>query len=587
MSGRQWAAVALSQSRGVKRAYGLVRKGLSQHVSGMVLSSSPIPEMVPMRAGAMDGRYIMDWNRDSVADAGFAKIDILSLPVLDQIEEALDLVEKREGRRPDIGRIEPNDSSVYDMINEGQSKGVFQLQSPAQLKMAQRLKSRNLLDLAYQVALIRPGVGVQGSVVSQFVERYRHGAEWKYDHPLEKRALERGYGVIVWQEQVVQLIEDVAGMTAAEADEVRRAFARPNNEHLIAMHRERFLEGARRNGVPDETARKIFGKINGHYMFPESHSHAFAVTAYQAAWLKRHHPLEFFVALINNQPMGFYPMETLKQDARRFGVPFLNPCVNVSLTVCAPENGSVRLGLQLIKDIGVESAKLIAKERGRHGPYVTAGDLVRRTGLKPQAVLSLSLAGAFDGITRNRREALWEAGLHSRPSRNGQAALPVYMQDGVPLLADFTEREKMVGEYRVMGIYPRGHLMEFVRPGLGPDVRSAGEIESLKEDEAVKVAGWPVATQHPRGRDGTVFVTMEDETGDVQVIVWRDLFARRRRELGSQVVEVTGRVSRWDGTTNIIATDLRAVQSSHACLPRLALTLSRCTGIATASRKGS
>ena len=231
-------------------------KGLSQHVGGMVLSSSPMPEMVPMRAGAIDGRYIMDWNKDSVTDAGFAKIDILSLPVLDQIEEALDLVEEWEGARIDISRIDPEDAGVYDMINAGLAKGVFLLQSPAQLKMAQRLKSRNLLDLAYQVALIRPGVGVQGSAVSQFVERYRHGAEWEYDHPLERRALERGYGVIVWQEQVVQLIEDVAGMTAAEADEVRRAFARPNSDHLIASHWERFLHGALRNGVPEEDRRE-------------------------------------------------------------------------------------------------------------------------------------------------------------------------------------------------------------------------------------------------------------------------------------------------------------------------------------------
>ncbi len=534
-------------------------RSLSQHVGGMVLSSSPMPGMVPMRAGATEGRFIMDWNKDSVADAGFAKIDLLSLPVLDQLEEALDLVEKREGKRPDLSRIDPEDHNVYDMINEGKAKGVFLLQSPAQLKMAQRLRSRCLLDLAYQVALIRPGVGVQGSAVSQFVERYRHGAPWDYDHPLEKRALERGCGIIVWQEQVVQLIQDVAGMSAAEADQVRRAFSRSNNEHLIAMYRRKFLEGARRNGVPDDVALKIFRKVNGEYMFPESHSHAFGVTAYQAAWLKRYHPLEFFVTLINNQPMGFYPMETLKQDARRFGIPFLNPCVNRSDVSCTPQNGAVLLGLRMVRDVGKKSARLLVEERERHGPYATAGDLVRRTGLKPQAVLSLVMAGAFDGIASNRREVLWEAGLYPRPSRNGQATLPVSMEDSIPRLSDFTPYEKMVGEYQVMGIYPKGHLMQFIRLGLDPDVLPTSEVEELEDGAPVRVAGWPVARQHPKGKEGTVFVTIEDETSDVQIIVWPHLFARRGRELGSQVVEVTGQVSRWDGTTNIIATDLRSI----------------------------
>ena len=536
-------------------------KLLSQHVGGMILSSSPIPEMVPIRAGATDGRFIMDWNKDSVADAGFAKIDILSLPVLDQIKEALDLVEEREGRRPDLSRLDPEDQDVYDMINEGSSKGVFLLQSPAQLKMAQRLKSRNLLDLAYQVALIRPGVGVQGSAVSQFVDRYRHGVEWEYDHPLEQRALARGYGIIVWQEQVVQLIKDVSGMTAAEADEVRRAFSRPNSEHLVEMHRQRFLEGTTANGLDEETALKIFGKINGHYMFPESHSHAFAITAYQAAWLKRRYPLEFFVALMNNQPMGFYPLETLKQDARRFGVQFLNPCVNRSQLSCAPEGGSVRLGLRFIKDVGSESSGLILEERGRHGPYTGAGDLVRRTGLKSKAVLSLVMAGAFDGIVPNRREALWEAGLHSRPARNGQMALSLSMEDGVPDLEDFTDRDKMAGEYRVMGIYPRGHLMEFVRPYLSSNVLPASDVDALDGGDEVTVAGWPVARQHPKGWDGTVFVTIEDETGDVQIILWTRVFERCRRKLGSQVIEVSGVVSRWDDTTNVIVSDVRAVRS--------------------------
>ena len=333
------------------------------------------------------------------------------------------------------------------------------------------------------------------------------------------------------------------------------------------MHWERFADGARQNGVSEEAAKRIFSKINGHYMFPESHSHAFAVSAYQAAWLKRYHPVEFFTALMNNQPMGFYPLETLKQDARRFGVRFLNPCVNASRAVCSPEGDSVRLGLELIKDVGAESAKLIVAERQRQGSYASAGDLVRRTGLKPQAVLSLVLAGAFDAIASNRREALWESGLQNRPSGGGQTALSLSTDDRVPQLADFTDREKMMGEYRTMGIYPRGHLMEFLREGLGANVMPTIEVEARKEDEEVTVAGWPVARQHPRGRDGTVFVTIEDETGDTQVIIYSDLFARRRRELSSQVIVVTGRISRWDGTVNVVATDVRAIDSGVAMPP--------------------
>ncbi len=585
-------------------------RGLGQHVGGMILSDAPIPELVPVRAGAMEGRYIMDWNKDSVADANFAKIDLLSLPVLDQLEEALDLIEQRTGERPDLSRLSPEDDGVYDMINAGRSKGVFLLQSPAQLKMGQRLRSRRLLDLAYQVALIRPGVGTQGSAVSQFVDRYRHGAEWEYDHPLEERALERGYGVIVWQEQVVQLIMDVAGMSAAEADEVRRAFARANSDHLIAMHRERFLKGARANGVPPDVAEKIFAKINGHYMFPESHSHAFAITAYQAAWLKRYYPLEFFVTLINNQPMGFYPVETLKEDARRFGVRFLNPCVNRSevratpacsrcqgavthdavkkspprrrgphdqvgaarprlrgadfdlradLQVEMPQAEGGRLGLGMIRDIGPESAKLIVEERNERGPYADAGELVRRTGLKPQSVRSLIEAGAFDALTPNRREALWEAGLSIRPARSGQRAFPVAGADPPPRFDDFSDYEKMVGEYQTLGIYPGGHVMEFIRPTLDSGVLTTAQVYDCEDGARIRVAGWPIARQHPRGQDGTVFVTIEDETGDVQSIIWPRVFAQCRRALSNQLILLQGRIDRWDGTTNIVAERIDAI----------------------------
>ena len=274
------------------------------------------------------------------------------------------------------------------------------------------------------------------------------------------------------------------------------------------------------NCVSEEVAEKIFAKINGQYMFPESHSHAFAVTAYQAAWLKRYHPVEFFVALVNNQPMGFYPVETLKQDARRFGVHFLDPCVNRSGVDCVPSGDSVVLGLRFVKDVGAASAQAIVEEREQYGPYAGVADLVRRTGLKPQAVESLVMAGAFDSLVSNRRQALWDAGLSIRPSKNGQRSFSGAVNGNVPDLPDFTAHERMAGEYRVMGIYPWGHLMEFVRPGLGLQVLPATAVDCVAGGEEFLVAGWSIALQHPKGQDGTVFVAIEDETGDAQVILW-------------------------------------------------------------------
>ena len=411
---------------------------------------------------------------------------------------------------------------MYDMINAGRSKGVFLLQSPAQLKMGQRLRSRTLLDLAYQVALIRPGVGVQGSAVSQFVERYRHGAAWEYDHPLERRALERGYGIIVWQEQVVQLVMDVAGMTAAQADEVRRAFARPGNEHLIALHWRRFLEGAQGNGVSEETARRIFAKVNGHYMFPESHSHAFAVTAYQAAWLKRHHPLEFFTALMNNQPMGFYPLETLKQDARRFGVPFRNPCVNRSQVRCALLRRA-RCGWAFSSSGTWARRPHVASWRSVRSaaPTPARETWCGGTGLKPQAVLSLvQWPGPSTPSPPTAGRRCGTLASPSAPPGAGNGPSPCRRRTAPRTSPTSRPTSGWWASTGSWASTPAGHLMEFVRPTLTPGVLPTAAVEEADEGEEVLLAGWPVARQHPRGKDGTVFVTIEDETGDVQLILW-------------------------------------------------------------------
>ena len=526
-------------------------KALAQHVGGIALSGKPLSEIIPTRESAIEGRRVMDWDKDSAHDAGFAKIDILSLPVLDQIEDALDWIERREGTRPDLSQIDLEDPAVYDMINEGKCVGVFLLQSPAQLKMARRLKSRNMLDLAYQVALIRPGVGVQGGGVSQFIERYRHGAEWDYDHPLEKRALERGYGIIIWQEQVVQLISDVSGMSAADAEQLRRAFIRKDGEALIAACAKRFMDGAQERGVSADVAKKIFAKLNGHYMFPESHSRAFAATAYQAAWLKRYYPTEFYVSLMNCQPMGFYPMETIKQDARlRFGVNFLNPCVNRGAADCIPEGGNVRIGLRFIKNVGGALADAIVAERERHGPYIGASDFARRARPSPDALESLVMAGALDDVSPNRRAALWEAGL-----------LPASMQDNVPELTDFTPFEKMRGEYEAMDLYPNGHIMEFMRPKLPRDVLTCAAAERAPEGKAVKAAGWPIARQHPKGRGGMIFVTIEDETGDTQIFVRPDVYEQYHRALDGQVVVIDGEIERWNGDNILNAQSAAAINA--------------------------
>lgn len=533
-------------------------KGLGQHVGGMILSSSPIPDIVPSRNSSIPGRYIMDWDKDSVANAGFAKIDILSLPILDQLHDIITLIEKNTGKRIDLTRINPADPKVYDMINQGKSKGVFLLQSPAQLKMGQRLMSRTLKDLVYQVALIRPGVGGQRNAVSEFVRRYRHGSSWGYDHPLEQRALSRSCGIIIWQEQVVQLISDMSGISSAEADDMRRTFASRNNQHLIARCWDRFRKGASDNGVDVATAQKIFSKINGKYMFPESHSYAFAISAYQAAYLKCHYPVEFFVTLMNNQPMGFYPLETLKQDARRFAVPFRNPCINSSEVRCTIEGDSVLIGLEFVKDVGHESSRTIVKERIDFGPYRSVDDFVQRVNLKPRCVESLVMAGAFDRITQNRRLALWKSRLYPRPT-NDQRYLPLYVDDNIPILKDFTQYQKMLGEYRTMSIYPSGHIMEFVRPSLAKHVVTTEEACGLDDRAKVVVAGWTISRQHPRGETNIAFVTIEDETSDIQLAIRPNILQRYRHQLNKFLLLAHGEISRWDGTTSIVVSELHPI----------------------------
>ena len=372
-------------------------KYLAQHPGGMIISSSPLTDMVPVQQSAIADRYICHWDKDSIDQAGFVKIDFLALGALSQMQEALLLIEEREGHYIDLSRIDFEDQAVYEMMHQADTIGIFQVESAAQMQTVPRIKPKNLTDMAYEVGAVRPGVGANDGV-TQFIQRRAFNAPWDYDHPLERRALERTLGIILFQDQVNQLAMDVAGFNGVEADQLRRAFIRKHNEGLIAFYWEKFRNGADGLGVPQEAAERIFKKFNGHYMFPESHAFAFGVTAYHMAWLKYYYPLEFFVAIFNQQPMGFYNTETLKEDAKRHGIPVLNPDINISMEKCIIKDESVLLGFSQVRGLGETGAASIVQAREQGEPFSSLADAMERTGLLREAIENLVAAGAFDSL---------------------------------------------------------------------------------------------------------------------------------------------------------------------------------------------
>ena len=597
-------------------------KYLAQHPGGMIISSSPLIDMVPVQQGAIDDRYICHWDKDSIEQAGFVKIDFLALGALSQMQETLQLIEEREGHYIDLSRIDFQDQAVYGMMHRADTIGIFQVESAAQMQTVPRIKPVNLTDMAYEVGAVRPGVGVNDGV-TQFIQRRTQDVPWDYDHPLERRALERTLGVILFQDQVNQVAMDVAGFSAVEADQLRRAFNRRNNQDLIAFYWEKFRQGAVDLGVPEDVAQKIFKKFNGHYMFPESHAFAFGATAYHMAWLKYYHPLEFFVAIFNQQPMGFYNTETLKEDARRHGIAVLNPDINTSMEKCIIKDESLLLGFLYVRGVGGTAAEAIVQARDRDGPFASLADVMQRTGLQQEAVENLVAAGALDSLQTavkaplsppfvkggwgafgeliephlgpstgsgrtvktppsvrgelvepeavpgsmykqdrdkpDRRAALWEVGLRYRPV-GYQQPLPLPVEQYMAQLPQQSGWDVMVDEYHTLGLYPAGHLMAKLRPRLGPGILSSQEISELADGTEVTVAGLVIRRQRPLAK--AVFITLEDEFGHVPLVVWPKVFFRYRRVIREPVLIVRGTVSRRDGTMNIVAQHVASARSA-------------------------
>ena len=534
-------------------------KYLAQHPGGMVISSVPLIDMVPVQQSAIEGRYICHWDKDSIDDAGFVKIDFLSLGALSQMQEALQLIEERTGQYIDLSRINFEDGAVYGMLHAADTVGIFQVESAAQMQTIVRIKPRNLTEMAYEVGSVRPGVGANDGV-TQFIRRHAYGVPWDFDHPRERRALERTLGIILFQDQVNQLAMDVAGFSSAEADRVRRAFIRKNNRSLIDLYWGRFKVGAMERGVPEETAERIFKKFNGQYMFPESHAFAFGATAYHMAWLKYYYPLEFFVAIFNQQPMGFYNLETLKEDARRHKIAVLNPDINHSIGKCVIKDEALLLGFLNVSRVGEAAASGIVEARDEGGPFASLADAMARMGLQREALENLVMAGAFDSLAPDRRAALWEVGLRYRPLGD-QQALQLPVEQDVAELPRLSGWETMAGEYHTLGLYPEGHLMAMLRPRLGPEVLPSHDVPGLEDGEEVTVAGLVIRRQRPLSK--AVFITLEDEFGHVPIAVWPRAYERYRLVLREPVLQVTGVVSRREGTMNVVLQRAQSIPWSH------------------------
>jgi error-prone DNA polymerase len=520
---------------------------LSQHVGGMVIASDPLVECVPVQPAAWPNRYVCHWDKDSVDDARMVKIDFLGLGMLSLVEECLDLVAQHRGLLVDLSRIDFEDQRVFRRIQEGDTVGVFQIESRAQAQMLPRTRPQNLDDLTVQVAIVRPGPIVGGAVnpyvKARQAQREGRPVEPTAMHPSVADVLRETLGVVLFQEQVVQVATTMGGMSSGEAERFRRAMSRRDWQRTAGSYRQSFMEGALGQGVPEDVAAGMFRNLEGFaaFGFPKSHAAAFGLLAYQSAWLKEHHPAEFYCALYNNWPMGFYPPHVFTNDARRHDVEVRGPDVNVSAAACTVEGDAVRIGLGYVHDLGRAGANAVVAARAEDGPFRSLFDFMHRTGVRTRAVENLVRVGAFGHLGLNRRELLWQLGLfggglqHGRltsPPRPRQLRLALPTAQDQVFLPDHSALERVAADYEILGLSPEDHPMAFERALL--DTAGSASSEALRAMEPrrrVETAGLVVCRQRPGTAKGIVFLLLEDEHGLVNVLVPRALYERERERL--------------------------------------------------------
>ncbi|HET7809611.1 MAG TPA: error-prone DNA polymerase [Steroidobacteraceae bacterium] len=530
---------------------------LSQHVGGFVISQGLLEEMVPIENAAMEDRTVIEWDKDDLDDLGLLKVDVLGLGMLSALRRGLDLVAGFRGKTFGLADIPREDPRVYEMISRADTIGVFQIESRAQMSMLPRLQPREFYDLVIEVAIVRPGP-IQGGMVHPYLRRRQGLDPVTYPSDAVKGVLSRTLGVPIFQEQVMQLAIVAAGFTPGEADQLRRSMAAWKRRGGLGHFEQRLIAGMKERGYDESFAHQIFSQIQGfgEYGFPESHAASFALLVYSSAWLKRFEPAAFTCALLNSQPMGFYAPAQLVRDARDHGVEVRPSCVCASSWDCSLERRddgepALRLGLRLVKGLGEEAAARIAAARAA-APFASVQDLTLRAALERRELEALADAGSLRNLSGNRHLTFWQ--VAGTEQELPLAPVP-RAAEATPLLAPPTEGQNIAADYRSTGLTLGRHPLALLRDQLAAEhVLSAAELRELPHARVVRVAGIVTARQRPQSAGGVMFVTLEDETGFVNLIVWERVWSRARRIANnSRLLEVQGLLQKEGGVTHVVA----------------------------------
>jgi len=535
---------------------------ISQHPGGMVISTRPLIDLVPVQPAAMAGRQICQWDKDSCGDAGFLKIDLLGLGMLSAVEDAIDRIARLRGETIDLSRIPLDDPGVYEEIQQADTVGVFQIESRAQMQSLLQTQPENLDDLTVQVALVRPGP-IQGKAVHPYVKhrqalRNDPTFEPPVEHELLREALRDTLGVVVFQDQVLDVSMAAAGFSIGEAEGLRRAMSKKRSLEAIEAWRPRFVAGALGQGVDEQTAHSIYDKLVGFagFGFPKSHAAAFGLLAYQSAWLRRYYPAEFLCALMNAQPMGFYPPSSLVRDAQRRGVEVRAPHVNRSEAQCGIEDGAVRVGLAYVQSVGEEDATAVVAQQ----PYADLGDLARRAPARNDVLEALVASGACDEWGP-RRELLWRLGVTARgeavPGGSRQLSLPLEPTAGIPELPEQTPWERMLADYKHTSLSVGVHPMQLLRPHLPTGVATSAELPETPNGARIQLAGMAIARQRPATANGIVFMLLEDEHGQANLILPPQVYEQHRAIVrGEPLILARGKLERHGRNINVLVSEV-------------------------------